>query len=167
MQEADDNTQDLYRISSAVHDWVWAHADGGVVVELGGGNGSPVLHERVPNCTTIESDGEWYINLVERGVNAVHAPLVDGWYEQTDEVLELLRTADVLIVDGPTGPMRNNFEAHMHHLKDGCLVCIDDTHRRPTRAVARRLAASGWELLRRLVDPFGRHTHCMQKAPKV
>ena len=157
------DVKDLYRISAGVQQWVEQHAGDGLVVELGGGNGSRYLHERVANCITIENDEGWAKTLAEQGVPHIHAPLVDGWYDMTDEVTELLRTADVLIIDGPTGPHRHACEARLHLVKDGAVVVFDDTHRMRNLDIVRRCHAHGWELLKRLICPFGRHTHIMRK----
>lgn len=155
-------TEDKFRIGAAVHEWVQQHAGDGLVVELGGGNGSPHLHSVVSNCITIESEPKWADMLDERGVRYLYAPLVDGWYELTEELTELLHTADIVIIDGPVGHLRPNCEQHLHHIKPGCYVLFDDTHRTENLNMVQRFHDAGWLLLNRLTCPFGRHTHILQ-----
>lgn len=155
-------TEDKFRIGAEVHAWVEQHAGDGLVLELGGGNGSPHLHAVVKNCITIESEPTWADMLDERGVRYLYAPLVDGWYELTEELTELLRTADIVIIDGPVGSLRPNCEQHLHHMKPGCYVLFDDTHRNHNLDIVRRCYDDGWLMVHRLTCPFGRHTHILQ-----
>lgn len=156
-------TEDKFRVGAAVHEWVEQHAGDGLVLELGGGNGSPHLHEVVSNCVTIESDPKWADMLEERGVRHLYTPLVHGWYWLTDELVELLRTADIVLIDGPMGSLRPNCEQHLHLIKPGSFVLFDDTHRNPNLNIVRRCHDDGWLFVKRLTCPFGRHTHILQK----
>jgi hypothetical protein len=104
------------------------------VLELGGGAGTPALHDIFPNAITVEHD-ERYLRMLRRlGMYVIHAPLRSGWYTLTPELEQAIRSADVLLIDGPPGGLRRNGAAHIALAKAGACIIYDDSQRADVRA---------------------------------
>lgn len=129
---------DLYQISRKVHDWMEKNLDRkSRVLELGGGRGSKRLQNLFPNSLTIEHDPHWVGHLLRASCRVMHRPLVDGWFEIDDELREEIRKADVILIDGPPGYLRSNFEKHWDLLSGETILIIDDTHRAKVRRMVK------------------------------
>lgn len=126
---------DNWSISPKVHLWMARHVPRDAqVLELGGGAGTPALHELFPNTITVEHDERWTRMLRNQGLYILHAPLERGWYSRTPELKQALAAADVIIVDGPPGGLRKNGAPHLYPIKAGTWVLYDDSHRPDVRA---------------------------------
>jgi len=155
---------DLYAICPDVTRYIADnYSDADLVLELGGGSGSPLLHQLLPQTITVEDDPVYVTMLVERGCNYIHAALRDGWYSLTDVFVDALSRADVVIIDGPRGKYRPNCAAHLHLIKPGAIVVFDDTNREKNRQVVAECIIEGWTLLHHMKDLYNRKTHILQK----
>jgi hypothetical protein len=149
---------DLFAISPNVIEWMKQNVDRSLkVIELGGGRGTKRLQRYFKNSLTIESEPQWVGFLLKQSCAVLHKPLVDEWYEVDNELLEELRTADVVIIDGPIGYLRNNVARHMDEFKDGALLIIDDTQRVKTKQLT-----NGLEVVA-IVTDRKRTTHICRK----
>jgi hypothetical protein len=146
---------DAWALARQVIEWMYANVPReATVLELGGGRGSKRISRHFRNTTTVEHDPVWVGFLLRQGVPTLHRPLVDGWYEADPLLIELLSEADVVVVDGPIGSLRNNIEPYLKHIKAGATVVFDDTHRAKTRALVR------WPITHEIYSDRRRTTIC-------
>lgn len=149
---------DAFAMSQRVVDWMKDNIErSSKVIELGGGRGTKRIQRHFKHSLTIETEPEWVGFLLKQSCAVMHRPLVDEWFEVDNELLEELRTADVVIIDGPRGYLRNNVARHMHEFKANCIVIVDDTNRSKTRQLT-----NGLEVLTVIVDGK-RTTHICRK----
>lgn len=121
---------DDWAMSSKVIDWMRENIDPkSRVVELGGGNGSFRVHHLFENVITVEHDTQWARELIRQGLPVLLCPLHGDYYRDDERLLQLIRKADVIIVDGPQGRRRLGFLRYLNQVQDGTVLIFDDTHR--------------------------------------
>jgi len=103
------------------------------IIELGAGKTSTKIFNEFYNLYSIEHN-EQYINLY-KGVNYIHAPLKNEWYDP-DIIKQMLPDDyDCIVVDGPPGMLNNNnqirygFIKNLSLFKDNVPIIFDDTDR--------------------------------------
>lgn len=122
-----------WQMSPKVQSWMVKHIPKtATVLELGGGTGSQALHTHW-RTTTVEHDERWTKYLRRNGHAVHHAPIQNGWYELSETLRTQLQQADVVVVDGPPGALRQNAAPHLDHIKPGAFVIFDDSHRKAVR----------------------------------
>lgn len=105
--------------------------EGSTVVELGAGLVSTKALSRFYNLYSVEHD-EKFIGLVD-GVNYIHAPLVDGWYDLNILKERLPAKYDMVLVDGVARQLLlYNMDLFMH----SALYVVHDTNRDNERLAA-------------------------------
>lgn len=107
------------------------------IVELGSGEGTIRLRE-LGRVVSIEHDEAFLRH--GPGIEMIHAPIVDGWYDSTCIRGRIPAKYDCLVVDGPTGAIgRAGLLRHLELFGDAPIL-VDDVHRGPERDLALSLA---------------------------
>ena len=148
---------DNWAMSAKVIEWMTTNLSPNCrVVELGGGNGSFRLHHHFKDVVTVEHDTQWAKVLFKQGLPVLLCPLHGTYYRDDERLLRLIKAADVIVIDGPQGDKRLGFVRYFEHVKDQCILVIDDTQ----RAYMKRLMR--YETLH-VINDNGRTTH-IQRA---
>lgn len=156
--------RDLYAINPTVSNWIARTYPEAKVVEIGGGNGSRYLHRVCRGTYTIEHHPKWAAVLRQDGLWHGKCHLTNGWYDLTQEAEAQLRQADVVVVDGPPGKLRQNIRHNLHYIKPGAVVLFDDTHRAELQAICNNLTTvHGWEYIKEIPDSGQRSTTVLRK----
>ncbi len=130
-----DTARDPWSVSPKVHEWMERHIPRSAkVLEIGGGAGTPALHDMFPNAITVEHDERWTRLLRQLDLHIIHAPLERGWYTLSHDLQAALQTADAVLIDGPPGGLRRNGPRHLALIKPGAWVLYDDSQRPDVRA---------------------------------
>lgn len=155
--------RDAYAMNPAVTDWIARTYPSAKVVEIGGGTGSAYLHRKCPGTYTIEHHPRWAAVLRSDGLWHGKCNLQDGWYDLTAEAEDQLRHADVVVVDGPPGSLRNKIINHVHLFKPGAVVVFDDSHRDGIQKIIASLTGvGGWKQLHKIAEEETRTTTVLQ-----
>ena len=103
------------------------------IIELGAGLTSTRVFNDFYNLYSIEHN-EKYINIY-KGVNYIHAPLKNEWYDPDIIERMLPDDYDCIVVDGPPGMLNNNnqirygFIKNIQLFKQDVPIIFDDTDR--------------------------------------
>lgn len=104
------------------------------VVELGSGEGSPVLSALCEKLVSVEHDSAWALSCE---TPVIFAPIVDGWYCRKTLAEQLPKRIDALIVDGPPGAIgRYPLLQNLDLFPESVPMLIDDVHRPAERELA-------------------------------
>lgn len=109
-----------------------------VGVEIGAGLISTTNFSKICKLYSIEDSEEW-INIIP-GVNYIHAPLVNGWYDINKIVPSLPERYDFIFIDGPCGGSRELILDYFDRFNWDCLIAIHDTYREKERKLAKEIA---------------------------
>lgn len=130
-----------YALPDAAREWIAAALKGmptGIVIELGSGEGTPLLRKAVAPHTvfSVEHDKRFleYADVI--------VPLSKGWYSKSAFVECVPNPSKVraLIVDGPPGVIgREGITGAMHFFPAKVPMLIDDVHRPAEMAIALEL----------------------------
>ena len=102
---------------------------GKTILEFGSGKGSKRLAEDY-TVHSIEHDKDWVDKF--KGVNYIHAPIVDGWYDLSKD--DLPEEYDLLLIDGPPGVIgREGFFDNLKLFNTGVPMIFDDVNRQRER----------------------------------
>jgi hypothetical protein len=109
------------------------------IVELGSGDGTVHLRE-FGTVYSIEHDEKWL--RTGPGMNYIHAPIVNGWYDPEAIRGKLPAQYDCIIVDGPPGDVgRGGMLEHLDLFRPVPLL-VDDVQRLLEVQLAAELARS-------------------------
>lgn len=121
------NNLNGWAIPDEMMNWILTNVPkGSTILELGSGNGTKELVKNY-KVYSIEHDKNW-INVVPES-NYIHAPIVDNWYDVNVLKKQLPKDYDLLIIDGPIGPMRINFLKNYRLFRNDVTILVDDTNR--------------------------------------
>lgn len=112
-----------------------------IVLELGSGSGSATLVNKswVESVHSIEHDPE-YVGK-HPGVNYIHAPIVNGWYDTRVLREQLPEQYDVILVDGPPGAIgRGGLFSNLDLFDTTKPMVFDDVHRQPEQELIFKVA---------------------------
>ena len=130
-----------WTISKELYAWIKDNLDNGLtILELGSGEGTRNLMESYI-VHSIEHNGKW-VGFVKGG-NYIHAPIKQyqryRWYDI--DKIKNLPAYDLILVDGPTGPIgRWGFYKNIDLFNTDVPIIIDDIHRTQERLLAEVLA---------------------------
>lgn len=130
---------------------------GWTIVELGSGDGSRALAAMVPagRLVCVEHDTRW-LGRCEQA-EYIHAPIVDGWYDQQVLAERLPKKMDCVVVDGPPGRIgRFGLFAARELLDPSASLLIDDVHRTEERELALAFQRERQQVLSIHCSPDGR-----------
>lgn len=121
----------------------------GTVLELGSGKSTGLLLANGNRVVTVEHDPK-YLNQ-HSGAHYIHAPLVGNFYAPEAMQAAIAKAKELgdlvgVVVDGPPkklGADRCAFATYFGHFS-GLPLLIDDTNRRPERALMRTAKRNGW-----------------------
>lgn len=154
---------DPWAMNPKVSEWLGENLDAELrAVELGGGSGSILLHGLFRNCVTVEHDETFTKMLRKARLTVLEVPLRDGWYDMTTDLPALIQSAQLLVVDGPSGWRRENIKKHTAHISPGTVVVFDDSQRSALQLYLDDLVSAGWEVLECIRDGH-RTAHIMRK----
>lgn len=101
---------------------------GGTILELGSGWASGQL-SKYYTVYSIEHNLEW-MDLYE--TNYIYAPIVNSWFDPEVLKKELPQSYDLILIDGPPGPIgRYGFYTYLHLFNTKVPIIFDDTNRAP------------------------------------
>jgi len=104
------------------------HGPEATFLEFGGGAGSLDLHAAFYGFT-VEHDYRWYDWLTRKGIQTIYAPLDNGFYMLTKKLQRRVQLAEIVVIDGPPGRLRENAHRIQQFIKPGATVVYDDSHR--------------------------------------
>jgi hypothetical protein len=129
------NALGAWAIEKKMLKFIKDHFDKGKsILEFGSGNGTEALLHSYP-VTSIEHDSQYAQN---RGVNhtCLLAPIENGWYRRDVVKSALERSYDLILVDGPTEPLRKGILDNLDLFVGNCAAIIfDDVHREGDRMI--------------------------------
>ena len=127
-----------YSLTLEAFAWVLRHCPpGSHVLELGAGAATRAMAACDLKVTSVEHDAKW----ASKVPGAIHAPIVDRWYDTSILETTLPRLQySLLIIDGPPrGYDRTQILGHLDLFDLSVAILIDDTHRNDGDTIAKAL----------------------------
>lgn len=107
---------------------------GSTILEIGAGYCSTLAFSKFYNLYSIE-DNEAYVGF--SGVNYIHAPVINGWYNREIVSQKLPEDYQLVFVDGPMGEgNRSGILNNLDLLKKDCVYIFHDTYREGEKTLA-------------------------------